>query len=202
MHRLIPVFLFVLLAGVLAGCGGDDDDCGEQDCMPERITFDVEGGRLTVRYPKGWVNTAEDSDLARGSDIPYLGLATNLTLLDNNPSFLPMLLEAGDVALIILAGTPQGEDPTPEGMIAGLLENGTVNLISASDVESFRIEGRNAAIVYGTTTEQRQPVGAILCAVELGGVSAVLYFYVPEDEVNQTIPLARDIVAQMKFTPG
>jgi hypothetical protein len=201
MHRLIALFLFVLLAGTLAGCGGDDDDCGEQECMPERVTVDIEGGRLTVRYPEGWVNTAEDSDVVRGSIVPYLGLATNQTLLDSSPDLLPALLGPGDIALIILAGTPQG-DPSPEGMITGLLAEGNVNLTSASDVEPFRIEGRNAAIVYGTSMEQGQTVGAILCAVALGDVSAVLYFYLLEDEVDQTVPLARDIIAQMTFTPG
>jgi hypothetical protein len=201
MRRLIALFLFVLLAGTLAGCGGDDDDCGERGCMPERVTVPLEDGRLTVRYPKGWVNTAEDSDMVRGSIVPYLGLATNPTLLDSDADLLPALLEPGDIALIILAGTPQG-DPTPEAMITGLLAGGNVTMTSASDVEPFRIEGRSAAIVYGTTMEQGQPVGAILCAVDLGGVSAVLYFYLPEDEVGQNVSLARDIIAQMTFASG
>ena len=65
-RKLTWIVLLVVLAMVLAACGGDGDDNGGDDGgsdevnLSQTVTASMEGaGEYTLHYPEGWVGKAD-----------------------------------------------------------------------------------------------------------------------------------------------
>jgi hypothetical protein len=203
VRRLAYLGLLMTLAMVLLGCNSDGSGEAEID-LPQSDTFDYADGQYTIHYPEGWVLGADSV----GLDVTMLGfieLGTRQALLDGSPDELAQLLQPGDVAIIIFAGTKDEDTDTPEAMVASLLENqAETEGIEAdmSEVESYQVDGRAAAIAHGIAKEGDVAGGVIFSAVEMGDFAAALLVTMPVDEVDSRVPLIRAITGQMEFTPG
>jgi hypothetical protein len=126
-------------------------------------------------------------------------------LLDRSSDELVPLLEPGAVGAFILAGSIDDETATPATVITEFLEDQDENEDSQLDlsaVEAYEVDGRATAITHGTGTNSQGTAGVIIAAVEIGDVAAMMVLYVPADEVDDRLPLARAMIARMEFTPG
>lgn len=203
-HRLVFAILCMTLALTVLACNNDDGNTTDDEiALPQSVDLDLGNGRFTVHYPDGWVGDASSAE----GFIPLniIGLATSQSILDSESDELVPLLDPGAVGAFILAGSPDDDTATPETIITEFLEDRDETEdaeLDLSEIETYQVDGRAAAITCGTATDSQGTAGVILTAIEIGDVAAMMVLYVPADEVDQRLPLARAITAQMAFTPG
>jgi hypothetical protein len=197
IHRFLLVVIYATLVLTALACNNDDDD------LPQSVYLDLGNGRFTVHYPDGWIGNAANPE----GFIPLniIALATSQSILDSQSDELVPLLEPGAVGAFILAGSVEDDTATTATVIADFLESQDEtedSQLDLSEVESYDVDGRAAAIAHGTGTNSQGTAGVIIAAVEIGDVAAVMVLYVPADEVDQRLPLARAIIARMEFAPS
>jgi hypothetical protein len=173
---LLNILLVVML--MLTGCdqGGGDatpadggDNGGSETTgveLPQTVEADLEGAKLTVKYPDGWVGAATEEGV---------NLANSQELMDKVEE-ADSTIEEGDAFLIIMV-VPADEEVTAKAVVEMISsegdEAGEVVEFTTADNTAYRVtieEEEAGGIVYGL--EYGEDFVAILNMVAAPGKAA------------------------------
>lgn len=183
MRKWFGLMLVLMLAFVLAACGGDgDDDGGNSDgdnnsassvALPQTITSEDPnfGGSLTVSYPEGWVaqdaggavavaNSQETLDTAQAATgAPDMGdNAVFATIQALGPQMLSFFMD-------------EGAEMSPAAVLNATLLSGSEDEegVEIGEVQEETLNGKSAATVVATSSGESGEGRIFGVAVEVNG---------------------------------
>jgi hypothetical protein len=205
-RRLTWIVLVMVLAMVLAACGGDGDDNGdggEEINLSQSVTASMEGaGEYTLHYPEGWVGIAD------GETIMVANSQATLDKMNAGGDTKPDSGEVGVTAMALPAeflfmfGVEEGGSITDvvNGFAANITDEESTSA-DFGDPETFEANGKNGALLAGTVTEGDNTYGAIMAAVEVEGGIGIVMVVTHEDEVDDYKDTAKAMAGEFEFTP-
>lgn len=176
----------------------------EEISLPQSITATMEGaGEYTLYYPEGWVGNADDGAITIAD--------SQLTLDKLNADEGDSSPEPGEVGVTAVALPGDflflfdvEEDSSMSDAIAGFAasiieDEGTTG--DFDEPEPFEADGKAAAMIIGTVTEDASTYGAILIAVEVDGGIGFIIAVAHPDDVDHHTAILRAMAATFEFVP-
>ena len=180
MRKWFGLMLVLMLAFVLAACGGDGDDDNGNDGdsssasgtdLSQSITSEDPnfGGSITVNYPEGWVAMENGGGVSLSESQETLDLAQSAT--DTAP-----VLEENTIAVTISPLAPEvvsffieeGQEATPAILLEATILSGGTETIDAEPVEIVDINGKSGATVVAVSNNPDEPGRIFAVAVAVG----------------------------------
>ncbi len=187
MRKWFGLMLVLMLAFVLAACGGDsDDDGGNSDGdnnsassvdLPQTLTSEsLVGGSFTVDYPEGWVS----QDL--GGAVFLANSQETLDLAMSSTSEAPSL-ESDTIVVLVTAidNSATGGALTLESILnSSSLGDGS----EGAESQEETLNGKSAASIVGTTGSEGALVRTFTIVVEVDGGFVSVNAITPEGETG------------------
>lgn len=209
-HLKLYGLIVLIMSMLLAACGGDDGDGGENTGpvapnLTQTLTGEQEDiGSITLHYQEGWVGDVKDS-----GNIVAANSQDALEKLGAVGAAAPAPGEAYVSAFVIAASLYERFelDPTAtplEAVTSFMTRTANTEGIDPDfgEAESFDAEGRPAAIASGTVKEgEKDPYGVIYTMVAVDEGIGFITFATHADEVANYLDLARAMAGQFEFNP-
>ncbi|MEQ8671794.1 MAG: hypothetical protein RLP44_16035 [Aggregatilineales bacterium] len=201
MRKWFGLMLVLMLAFVLAACGGDSDDDNDSDGdsssassadLSQSITAEDPnfGGSLTVNYPEGWVATDSGGVISLAESQATLDLAQNATdtapALEENTVFVSITPLAPELVSIFIE---EGQTATPAILLDATILAGGTDTLDVQPVEITDINGKSGATVSAVSTNADEPgrLFAVAVAVDNGYVIVTAITNPDETDFDDTV---------------
>lgn len=191
-NKLLLLALVLVLA--LAACGGGDDDDGGGDDFDLSQSISLEdpdlGITITVKYPDGWVANNDEGQIefansqdALDADEPGDGMVAGMAMA------LP-------AEMLSALGAEEGAGP--EVVMDLFLEFFASEGGEFGDAETFEVDGKSAASVSGSATEDGETINMVVVVIDEGDGFGIIMVGSPDD-IGQYETLAKDMAGELEI---
>lgn len=217
MRRLMQIALILMVAVLIAACGGGGSSSSSSGGsggsgasqtvnVPQSITSeaDAAGNVTTVNYPEGWVAASEFGGVTLANSQAVMDLMSSedgevrpaAGQVGGNMSVIP----TEDLSFLGVAEGASVADVLTVFLNFFTGDEGTTTNLSAP--EAVTLNGKSAAIVTGTVTDEDGTLDATAVAVSLDNAYAVFLFVAAEGQIAQFNNAIRAIAGSVAYGPA
>lgn len=185
----------IILALVLAGCGGGEPDPGDTVVFPQSVTS--LNGTISVGYPNGWVTQIGEEQFVLANSDAALTIADIRTLTADQIY--------GTISVIpntSLGGLDLSAESTPRQFLDAILSRGGGPAGARTNIDNrqeFRMGGHDAIITRGTIENNDIRYGSIFALIKYSGAVVLLNFNTAADATENYVDVVEEIARSVIY---